>query len=142
MDYHMKVLVAQDFPTMRQILRHSLQEMGFTDVLEAEDGLSAWEIICQEDIGLVVTDWHMPRMSGLELLRKIRAHPRTRSLPVLMITIEDLQDYVIAAAKAGVDDYLVKPFTRQVLQEKVEQIFSRIRTDGKRRRVRTKKAPG
>jgi len=142
MDYRMKILVVEDFATMRQILCHSLREIGFTDVLEAEDGLSAWEIIRRQDLGLVVTDWHMPRMDGLELLQRIRAHPRTRSLPVLMITIDDLQDYVIAAAKAGVDSYLVKPFTPQDLKEKIEQIFSQVRTDGKSRRVRTKKGPG
>jgi two-component system chemotaxis response regulator CheY len=141
-DYRMKILVAEDFATMRKIMCCSLKEMGFTQVFEAEDGLSAWEIIRREDLGLVVTDWHMPRMGGLELLQKIRALPRTRSLPVLMITIEEHRDYLIAAVQAGVDNYLIKPFTPEVLKEKIEQIFSRVGAGGKFRQARARKASG
>ncbi len=127
MDFQMTVLVAEDYGTMRQILCHSLREIGFKNVLEAEYGLDALKVIQGEDIGLVVTDWHMPQMGGLELLKRIRGNPATASLPVLMVTIEESKDCVIAALKAGVNHYLVKPFTAADLKEKIELIFHKIK---------------
>ncbi len=130
MDFHMTVLVAEDFATMRKIICRHLKQMGFTKLLEAEDGLAALELIEPGKVGLVVTDWNMPRMGGLELVRRIRNNPATAALPVLMVTIEDLKEYVIAAVKAGVNHYIVKPFTLEELREQIEMILARIEAAG------------
>jgi len=125
-DYGMKVLVADDFATMRKIVRNILKQIGFDDIVEAEDGQAALQVLKSENIGLVVTDWNMPNMNGLELLEKIRKDPKTAKLPVLMVTAEGLKENVVAAVKAGVNNYVVKPFTAEVLQEKLEQIFKKL----------------
>jgi two-component system chemotaxis response regulator CheY len=125
-DFRMKVLVADDFATMRKIVRNILKQIGFDDIVEAEDGQAAMQVLRNEDIGLVVTDWNMPNMNGLELLQKIRTNPKTANLPVLMVTAEGLKDNVVTAVKAGVNNYVVKPFTAEVLQEKLEQIFKKL----------------
>jgi len=125
-DFRMKVLVADDFATMRKIVRNILKQIGFDDIVEAEDGQAAMQVLRNENIGLVVTDWNMPNMSGLELLQKIRTNPKTANLPVLMVTAEGLKENVVAAVKAGVNNYVVKPFTAEVLQEKLEQIFKKL----------------
>lgn len=125
-DYRMKVLVADDFATMRKIVRNILKQIGFDDIVEAEDGQAAIQVLRNEDVGLVVTDWNMPNMTGLELLQKIRNDPKTANLPVLMVTAEGLKENVVAAVKAGVNNYVVKPFTAEVLQEKIEQIFKKL----------------
>jgi two-component system chemotaxis response regulator CheY len=125
-DYRMKVLVADDFATMRKIVRNILKQIGFDDIVEAEDGQAALQVLRNENIGLVVTDWNMPNMTGLELLEKIRSDPKISKLPVLMVTAEGLKENVIAAVKAGVNNYVVKPFTAEVLQEKLEQIFKKL----------------
>lgn len=125
-DYRMKVLVADDFATMRKIVRNILKQIGFDNILEAEDGQAAIQILRNENIGLVVTDWNMPNMTGLELLQKIRNDPQTANLPVLMVTAEGLKENVVIAVKAGVNNYVVKPFTAEILQEKIEQIFKKL----------------
>ncbi|MFZ5452932.1 MAG: response regulator [Thermodesulfobacteriota bacterium] len=125
-DFRMKVLVADDFATMRKIVRNILKQIGFDDIVEAEDGQAALQVLKHENIGLVVTDWNMPNMTGLELLEKIRKDPKTANLPVLMVTAEGLKENVVAAVKAGVNNYVVKPFTAEVLQEKLEQIFKKL----------------
>jgi two-component system chemotaxis response regulator CheY len=125
-DFRMKVLVADDFATMRKIVRNILKQIGFDDIVEAEDGQAAMQVLRNENIGLVVTDWNMPNMSGLELLQKIRTNPKTANLPVLMVTAEGLKENVVTAVKAGVNNYVVKPFTAEVLQEKLEQIFKKL----------------
>ncbi len=125
-DYRMKVLVADDFATMRKIVRNILKQIGFDNILEAEDGQAAIQILRNENIGLVVTDWNMPNMTGLELLQKIRNDPQTAHLPVLMVTAEGLKENVVIAVKAGVNNYVVKPFTAEILQEKIEQIFKKL----------------
>ncbi|MDD2900851.1 MAG: response regulator [Syntrophales bacterium] len=125
-DYGMKVLVADDFATMRKIVRNILKQIGFDDIVEAEDGQAALQVLKNENIGLVVTDWNMPNMTGLELLERIRKDPKTANLPVLMVTAEGLKENVVAAVKAGVNNYVVKPFTAEVLQEKLEQIFKKL----------------
>jgi len=125
-DFGIKVLVADDFATMRKIVRNILKQIGFDNIVEAEDGLAALQIVKQDRIGLVVTDWNMPNMSGLELVEKIRENPETKHVPVLMVTAEGLKDNVIAAVKAGVNNYVVKPFTAETLQEKIEQIFKKL----------------
>ena len=125
-DLSLKVLVADDFATMRKIVRNILKQIGFDDIVEAEDGQAALQVLKNENIGLVVTDWNMPNMNGLELLEKIRTDPKTAKLPVLMVTAEGLKENVVAAVKAGVNNYVVKPFTAEVLQEKLEQIFKKL----------------
>lgn len=125
-DFRLKVLVADDFATMRKIVRNILKQIGFDDIVEAEDGQAALQILRSENIGLVVTDWNMPNMSGLELLQKIRNDPKTANLPVMMVTAEGLKENVVTAVKAGVNNYVVKPFTAEVLQEKLEQIFKKL----------------
>jgi two-component system chemotaxis response regulator CheY len=125
-NFRLKVLVADDFATMRKIVRNILKQIGFDDIVEAEDGQAALQVLKNENIGLVVTDWNMPNMNGLELLQKIRTDPKTANLPVLMVTAEGLKENVVAAVKAGVNNYVVKPFTAEVLQEKLEQIFKKL----------------
>ena len=125
-DYSIKVLVVDDFATMRKILRNVLKQIGFDDIAEAEDGAAALQILKQEKVGLVVTDWNMPNMTGLELLKKIRKDPGGESVPVLMVTAEGLKENVLEAVKAGVSNYVVKPFTAEVLQEKIETIFKKL----------------
>ena len=124
-DYRMKVLVVDDFATMRKIVRNILKQIGFEYITEAEDGSVALRLIKSEPVGLVVSDWNMPNMSGLDLLKEIRKNPQTASLPVLMVTAEGLKENVMEAVKAGVNNYVVKPFTAEVLQEKIETIFKK-----------------
>ncbi len=125
-NFRMKVLVVDDFATMRKIVRNILKQIGFDNLVEAEDGQAALQVLKNENIGLVVTDWNMPNMTGLELLEKIRTDPQTAKLPVLMVTAEGLKENVVAAVKAGVNNYVVKPFTAEILQEKIEQIFKKL----------------
>lgn len=122
-DYRMKVLIVDDFATMRKIVRNILKQIGFEDISEAEDGNAALQVLKSETVGLVVTDWNMPNMTGLDLLRNIRQDPKLGQTPVLMVTAEGLKENVLEAVKAGVNNYVVKPFTAEVLQEKIEAIF-------------------
>jgi two-component system chemotaxis response regulator CheY len=122
-DLRMKVLVVDDFATMRKIVRNILKQIGFENITEAEDGSVALRMIKSEQMGLVVTDWNMPNMTGLDLLKEIRKNPQTANTPVLMVTAEGLKENVMDAVKAGVNNYVVKPFTAEVLQEKIETIF-------------------
>lgn len=125
-DYGMKVLVVDDFATMRKIVRNILKQIGFENISEAEDGTTALEFMKNEQVGLLVTDWNMPAMSGLDLLKHVRQNPKTSQLPVLMVTAEGLKDNVLEAVKAGVNNYVVKPFTAEVFQEKIEAIFKKL----------------
>jgi two-component system chemotaxis response regulator CheY len=125
-DYRMKVLVVDDFATMRKIVRNILKQIGFENIAEAEDGHVALQVIKHETVGLVVTDWNMPNLNGIELLKHIRQNPQTSKLPVLMVTAEGLKDNVLEAVKAGVNNYVVKPFTAEVFQEKIEAIFKKL----------------
>ncbi|TAM60671.1 MAG: response regulator [Rhodanobacter sp.] len=132
MDKNMKILVVDDFSTMRRIVRNLLVELGFSNPLiqEADDGQNAIELLRKTPVDLVVTDWNMPNMTGIELLRAIRAEPAMKGLPVLMVTAENNRDQIIAAAQAGVNGYIVKPFTAITLQEKIDKIFERIAASG------------
>ena len=121
----MKVLVVDDFATMRKIVRNILKQIGFTNIVEADDGANAMSIIKDDSIDFVVTDWNMPNMSGLELLKNIRATEKAKDMPVLMVTAEGLSENVVDAVKAGVDNYIVKPFTAETVQAKIEQIFAK-----------------
>jgi two-component system chemotaxis response regulator CheY len=124
----MKILVVDDFSTMRRIVRNLLVELGFTNTLiqEAEDGNAALALLRSQPIDLVVTDWNMPNMTGIDLLRAIRADAGLKSMPVLMVTAENNRDQIIAAAQSGVNGYVVKPFTAVTLKEKLDKIFERL----------------
>ncbi|MBD8881932.1 MULTISPECIES: chemotaxis response regulator CheY [Rhodanobacter] len=132
MDKNMKILVVDDFSTMRRIVRNLLVELGFTNTLiqEADDGNNALTMLRSQPFDLVVTDWNMPNMTGIDLLRAIRAEPSLKGLPVLMVTAENNRDQIIAAAQAGVNGYVVKPFTAVTLREKLTKIFERIAASG------------
>jgi two-component system chemotaxis response regulator CheY len=119
-----KVLVVDDFPTMRRIVRNLLKQIGFEYIDEAEDGAHALQRLKGGNYGLVVSDWNMPNMEGIELLRNVRkeTEPLLRDIPFLMVTAEAEKEKVIEAIKAGVDNYIVKPFTAEILKEKLEKI--------------------
>jgi len=117
-----KVLVVDDFPTMRRIMRNLLKQIGFESIDEAENGEDALRKLKGGDYGLVVSDWNMPIMEGIELLKRVRSDPHLKDIPFLMVTAEAEKEKVIEAIKAGVDNYIVKPFTGEVLKEKLEKI--------------------
>jgi len=121
----MKILVVDDFSTMRRIVRNLLKELGFANVSEAEDGLDALNKLRTEgNFEFVVSDWNMPNMTGIELLRNIRADAALKHLPVLMVTAEAKRENIIEAAQAGASGYVVKPFTAATLDEKLKKVFS------------------
>jgi two-component system chemotaxis response regulator CheY len=132
LDKNMKILVVDDFSTMRRIVRNLLVELGFSNPLiqEADDGENALVLLRSQPFDLVVTDWNMPNMTGIDLLRAIRAEESLKGLPVLMVTAENNRDQIIAAAQAGVNGYIVKPFTAVTLKEKLTKIFERIAASG------------
>lgn len=119
-----KFLVVDDFSTMRRIVRNLLKELGFTNVQEAEDGVQALAKLRSDEFDFVVTDWNMPNMTGIELLRAIRADAKLKKLPVLMVTAEAKKENIIEAAQAGASGYIVKPFTAATLDEKMKKIFA------------------
>ena len=125
-DPKMKFLVVDDFSTMRRIVRNLLKELGFTNVEEAEDGVIALQKLKATEFDFVVTDWNMPNMTGIELLRAIRAEAALKTLPVLMITAEAKKENIIEAAQAGASGYIVKPFTAGTLGEKLTKIFEKM----------------
>lgn len=126
LDKNMKILIVDDFSTMRRIIKNLLRDLGFNNTVEADDGNTALPILKKGGIDFLVTDWNMPGMTGLELLKAVRADPELRSLPVLMVTAESKRDQIIEAAQAGVNGYIVKPFTANTLKEKIDKIFERI----------------
>lgn len=120
----MKFLVVDDFSTMRRIVRNLLKELGFVNVQEAEDGAQALSMLrISGDFDFVVTDWNMPNMTGIELLKAIRSDPSLKHLPVLMVTAEAKRENIIEAAQSGASGYVVKPFTAGTLDEKLRKIF-------------------
>jgi two-component system chemotaxis response regulator CheY len=132
LDKNMQILVVDDFSTMRRIVRNLLDELGVpgSNIREAEDGNAALAMLRQGKIDFVVTDWNMPGMTGIDLLRAIRADEALKSLPVLMVTAENTREQIIAAAQAGVNGYIVKPFTAVTLKEKIDRIFERLAAAG------------
>lgn len=122
----MKILIVDDFSTMRRIIKNLLRDLGFTNTQEADDGATALPMLKGGDFDFLVTDWNMPGMTGIELLKQVRADDKLVSLPVLMVTAEAKRDQIIEAAQAGVNGYVVKPFTAQVLKEKIDKIFERV----------------
>lgn len=122
----MKILVVDDFSTMRRIIKNLLRDLGFNNTQEADDGNTALPLLKNGDFDFVITDWNMPGMSGLELLKAIRSDEKLKSLPVLMVTAEAKRDQIIEAAQSGVNGYIIKPFTAATLKEKTEKIFERL----------------
>lgn len=127
-DKNMKFLVVDDFSTMRRIVRNLLKELGFTNVDEAEDGVVALSKLKGGNFEFVVSDWNMPNMTGLELLKAIRADASLKHLPVLMVTAEAKKENIIEAAQAGASGYVVKPFTAATLEEKLNKVFEKMGT--------------
>ncbi len=126
MNKDMKILVVDDFSTMRRIIKNLLRDLGFTNTTEADDGTTALPMLQKGSFDFLVTDWNMPGMQGIDLLLAIREDPELSSLPVLMVTAESKREQIIEAAKAGVNGYIVKPFTALTLKEKIEKIFERL----------------
>ncbi len=125
LDKKIKVLIVDDFSTMRRICKHLLKQIGFTNIVEADDGTTALNVLKKEKVDLVLTDWNMPKMNGLELLKAIRKDPNLKHLPVIMVTAEALNENIIAALKAGVNNYIVKPFNAQTLEKKIEDVLGK-----------------
>jgi len=123
---NIKVLIVDDFATMRKVVRNLLKQVGYEDIVEAEDGVMALKALKSQKIDVIVSDWNMPNMTGLELLKAVRADEDLAKTPFLMVTAEALQDNVVAAVKAGVNNYIVKPFTAEVLNEKIKKIMESI----------------
>lgn len=126
MDKSIKILVVDDFATMRKVIRNLLKQVGYENIVEAEDGVLALRTLKSQKIDLVISDWNMPNMTGLDLLKAVRADEDLKTTAFLMVTAEALQDNVIAAVKAGVNNYIVKPFTAEVLNEKITKILEKI----------------
>jgi two-component system chemotaxis response regulator CheY len=118
-----RVLVVDDFESMRRIVGQLLRDMGFRDVTLADDGATALALLRQDDFGLLLTDWHMPQMDGLDLVRAVRADPRLNAIPILMVSTEATREQIIEAVRAGVNGYVVKPFTPQILRAKIGKLF-------------------
>ena len=125
-DKNLRILVVDDFPTMRRIVKGLLSELGYRNIAEAEDGKQALSVLQSQPIDFVVTDWNMPNMQGIDMLRAIRSDSRLRSIPVLMVTAEAKREQIIEAAQAGVNGYVIKPFTGVTLKEKIGKIFERL----------------
>jgi two-component system chemotaxis response regulator CheY len=123
MDVNIKVLVVDDFATMRRIIKNVLKQIGFTKILEADDGTTALEVLKENQVDLIISDWNMPNMTGLDLLKTVRGEKSTQSIPFLMVTAEAQKDNVIQAVQAGVSNYLVKPFTADAIKAKLTQIL-------------------
>jgi two-component system chemotaxis response regulator CheY len=126
LDKNMKILIVDDFSTMRRIVKNLLRDLGFTNTAEADDGQTALPMLQTGDFDFLVTDWNMPGMQGIDLLKAVRADPNLKDLPVLMVTAEAKREQIVEAAQAGVNGYIVKPFTAGTLKEKIEKIFERI----------------
>jgi two-component system chemotaxis response regulator CheY len=122
----MKILIVDDFSTMRRIIKNLLRDLGFTNTQEADDGSTALPMLKAGDFDFLVTDWNMPGMTGIDLLKECRADGKLANIPILMVTAEAKRDQIIEAAQAGVNGYVVKPFTAQVLKEKIDKIFERV----------------
>jgi two-component system chemotaxis response regulator CheY len=125
-DKNMKILVVDDFSTMRRIIKNLLRDLGFSNMEEADDGSTALPMLKSGKFDFLITDWNMPVMEGIQLLKEIRADPALADLPVLMVTAEARREQIVLAAEAGVNGYIVKPFTAQTLEQKIAKIFERL----------------
>lgn len=126
LDRQMPILIVDDFSTMRQIVKKSLKQLGFSNITEAVDGADALSKLQSDEFKFVISDWNMPNMMGIELLKAVRGDEKLKSLPFLMVTAEAQKDNIIEAAKAGVSQYIIKPFTVDALEQKIDAIFSKI----------------
>ena len=126
MNNNMKILIVDDFSTMRRIIINLLRDLGFNNTHEADDGNTALPMLRTGNFDFLITDWNMPGMQGIDLLRVVRADANLVKLPVLLVTAEARRDQIVLAAEVGVNGYIVKPFTAQTLKEKIEKIFERI----------------
>jgi two-component system chemotaxis response regulator CheY len=124
MDTSIKVLVVDDFATMRRIVKGVLKQLGFSEIIEAEDGDVALKELKKENVGLIVSDWNMPNMTGLDLLKAVKEDTKLKDIPFLMVTAEGQKENVVQAVQAGVSNYIVKPFTPETFSEKLEKIFA------------------
>jgi two-component system, chemotaxis family, chemotaxis protein CheY len=131
MNKNMRILVVDDFPTMRRIVRTMLSDLGYTRVHEAEDGVMGLSHLRASPFDFVITDWNMPNLNGLEMLKEIRADAKLAHIPVLMVTAESKKENIIAAAQAGANGYVVKPFPASLLDEKVSRIVEKMNKTGK-----------
>ena len=123
MSTSIKYLVVDDFSTMRRIVKNLLQELGYQNIQEADDGKTAWPMLQTGSFDFVITDWNMPLMPGLDLLKAIRADEKLKGLPVLMVTAEAKREQIVEAVQAGVSGYFVKPFTAEILKQKLDKIL-------------------
>ncbi|MYL84242.1 response regulator [Desulfovibrio aerotolerans] len=121
----MRILVVDDFSTMRRIIKNILRQLGFSNIVEADDGSTAWETLNKDKIDFIISDWNMPKMPGIELLRKVRSSEEFGALPFLMVTAEAQQENIIEAVQAKVSNYIVKPFTAETLGQKIDKIFDK-----------------
>ncbi|MCG5514193.1 chemotaxis response regulator CheY [Ectothiorhodospira shaposhnikovii] len=126
----MKILIVDDFSTMRRIIKNLLRDLGYNNTAEADDGSTALPMLQNGNYDFLVTDWNMPGMPGIDLLRAVRADPRLKDMPVLMVTAEAKREQIVEAAQAGVNGYIVKPFTAETLKEKINKIFERLQEKG------------
>ena len=126
MDTNMKILIVDDFSTMRRIIKNLLRDLGFQNTAEADDGSTALPMLQAGGYDFLITDWNMPGMPGIDLLKAVRADPKLATMPVLMVTAEQKREQIVEAAQAGVNGYIVKPFTAATLKEKLDKIFERI----------------
>ncbi len=125
-DLKMKILVVDDFSTMRRIVKNLLKQLGFVNIEEAEDGAQAYTKLKNGGFGFIVSDWNMPNLDGLGLVKKVRSDDELKDLPILMVTAEAEKDKVVTAIQAGVNNYIVKPFTGDVLKEKMDKILEKL----------------
>jgi len=125
MEKKIAILVVDDFATMRKVIRNLLKQLGYENIVEAENGEAALSVLKSRQVDLIISDWNMPTMSGYELLKAVRADGELQKTPFLMVTAEALKENVVQAVKAGVSNYIVKPFTAEVLNDKIGQIFKK-----------------
>ena len=123
MDLETKVMVVDDFATMRRIVKGALKQLGFKNIIEADDGSTALEELKKEKVGLILCDWNMPKMTGLDLLKSVRGDDGLKAIPFIMVTAEAQKENVVDAVKAGVSNYVMKPFTPDTLKEKIEKVL-------------------
>ena len=124
MDLNMKVLIVDDFATMRRILKNIMKQIGFSDITEADNGKNALKILKSQEIDLILCDWNMPEMAGIEVLNTVRGDDELKNTPFIMVTAEAQKENILEAVKAGVSSYVVKPFTAETVEQKLKKVFS------------------
>ncbi len=123
MSYSYSIITVDDSSTMRRIIKNTLQKLGFSNILEAEHGVEALEVLSKNEVDIIITDWNMPEMDGLTFVKTLRLDPKYVDIPILMVTTEAAKEDILTALKNGVNNYVVKPFTPEILQEKVFKLL-------------------